>query len=133
MTTATQPPPGTLLERVVLPIELDNGNTGRGHKWFKTNAEKQRILRNLTALGYRRDAPYNFAVRLVVRRILGPGQRLWDASSVLRGNWKELEDALVNLGWFHDDSPKWIVAVDGRQDSKRRKDGPAVEIEIWKI
>ena len=67
-------------------------------------------------------------VNVVSNKTLGPF--LWDADSVLRGNAKELIDSLTALGWFHDDSPKWIVAVDGRQDASRREIGPMVEVEV---
>ncbi len=121
------------METITLPIELTNRNTGRGHHWSKSNADKQRILRMLAQLGFRRSKAYSVPVKLTVIRVLGPGQRLWDADSVLRGNWKEIQDSLVNLGWWHDDGPRWIRTCDGRQDANRRKAGPVIELRIEKL
>ena len=69
-------------------------------------------------------------VTVTVTRILGKGERLWDSSSILRGNYKEIEDALVAIGWFVDDSTEYIHTTDGRQDDTRRNKGPAIELEI---
>lgn len=60
-------------------------------------------------------------------------RRLWDSSSIGRGNWKEIEDALVVLGWFHDDCPKWIRETRFFQDALRRSDGPSIEVEIYDL
>lgn len=84
----------------------------------------------LASSGYKRETPYSERVNLTITRILAPGQRLWDADSVLRGNAKELIDALVELGWFKDDGPRCIGVCDGRQDVTRRVEGAAVEIRI---
>ena len=65
-----------------------------------------------------------------ITRILGKGQRLWDSSSIGRGNWKEIEDALVAIGWFHDDGPKWITETRFFQDAGQRQNGPAVRVRI---
>jgi len=59
------------------------------------------------------------------------GQRKWDTSSIGRGNWKEIEDSLVALGWFVDDSPKYITETRFRQDSGQRDRGPSVRVRIW--
>ena len=76
--------------------------------------------------------PFKFPVRVVLTRILGPKQRLWDADSVLRGSAKQLIDGLVDAGWFVDDGPKYITEMDGRQDKSNRTEGPAVLIEVFK-
>ncbi len=75
--------------------------------------------------------PFDFPVKITLTRILGPNQRLWDADSVLRGNAKQLIDSLVAVGWFHDDSMKYIVQVIGAQDATQRENGPAVSIEVF--
>jgi hypothetical protein len=114
---------------VTLPIELTNGNDGRGSKWFRSSNVRKKLEATLRTLGLVRH-PFDFPVRVTVTRVLGKGQRLWDASSVGRGNWKELEDAMVVCGWFHDDGPKWISHVAFFQDGSRRDVGPAVRVEI---
>jgi hypothetical protein len=106
-----------LLLSVELPIELSNGNAGRGSKWFSSAKLRDKIERDLRCLGMTRK-PFDVPVIVRVTRICGRGQRLWDSSSCGRGNWKEIEDSLVILGWFHDDGPKYITETRFRQVSQ---------------
>tara|TARA_R110002110_G_scaffold116667_3_gene288278 strand:- start:393 stop:671 length:279 start_codon:yes stop_codon:yes gene_type:complete len=76
--------------------------------------------------------PFEFPVQIRLTRIIGPRQRLWDADSVLRGSAKQILDALVAIGWFHDDGPRWITSATGVQDASQRENGPAVMIEVFK-
>lgn len=124
--TMTQP-----ILTAVVPLDLTNSNDGQGHAWYRTAALRKAIAVQLDKQGLRRE-PYDFPVRLVVTRILGPRQKQWDADSILRGSYKQLQDELVCQGWFHDDSTKYITAVDGRQDGSQRENGPAVKIEVYK-
>jgi len=117
----------TELFRVVLQIELTNGNDGRGYAWQRSAARRKKLGKQLAQ--YRRE-PFSVPVVVEVTRILGKGQRLWDSSSIGRGSYKELEDTLVELGWFHDDGPKWIVQTIFAQTANRREEGPAVEIVV---
>ncbi len=112
-------------------IELDNGNTGRGNQWFSSARLRKQYERQLLSEGFLRE-PFGFPVRLELTRILGPNQRKWDADSILRGNAKEIIDAMVAIGFFVDDSPKYIVSVIGLQDDNDRKSGPAIKIDIFK-
>jgi hypothetical protein len=120
----------TLLLHKILPFELTNGNDGRGSKWFSSAKLRKNFEKNLRLLGYERK-PFAMPVLVTVTRILGQGQRLWDSSSIGRGNYKELEDALVAIGWFHDDSPKWITETRFYQDASRRDLGASVAISIY--
>lgn len=115
---------------VTLPIELLNKNDGQGHHWSRTHRTRTQLEQSLTYLGQRRD-PFDVPVRVVVTRILGKGQRYWDSSSVLRGSYKQLEDAMVACGWFHDDSFKHIKDTHGKQDASQRHLGPATRIQIF--
>ena len=115
--------------RVTLPIQLTNGNDGRGSRWFKSANIRNRMEKTLRQLGLART-PLDVPVAVTVTRVLGKGERKWDSSSGLRGNWKEIEDAMVACGWFHDDGPKWITETTFRQDDSRRKDGPAIIVEM---
>jgi hypothetical protein len=119
----------TELLRIVLPIELTNGNDGRGYAWQRSASRRKKLGKQLAA--YRRE-PFSVPVVVEVTRILGKGQRLWDSSSIGRGSYKEVEDTLVELGWFHDDGPKWIVQTIFAQSANRRNEGPAVEIVVKK-
>ena len=116
-------------ETVKLPFELTNGNDGRGSRYFssaKIRKESEATLRKLRMV----RTPFLFPVKVHVVRVLGKGQRLWDTSSIGRGNWKEIEDALVACGWFSDDSPKFITMTTFDQDECRRSQGPFVEVTI---
>lgn len=113
-----------------LPIELTNGNDGRGNKWCSSSRVRKKIEEILRLMGHERE-PIDGPCCVHITRILGPNQRLWDADSILRGNAKELLDALVSLGWFVDDGPKWIKQVVGFQDDARRNEGPSVVVTVF--
>lgn len=114
-----------------LPVELENKNDGQGHSWHRTAAARKKFKQALSPKYIR--TPFTFPVGVSVTRILGPRQRLWDSSSILRGNYKQLEDTLVELGWFNDDGPEWIKGTFGFQDDSRRDEGPAVQIHILRV
>ena len=120
-----------LLLDIDIPIELTNGNDGRGKRWF-SSAELRKAYE-----AYFRAKPKIAAIRFtqptrnVVTRVLGKAQRLWDSSSIGRGNWKEIEDALVAIGWWPDDGPAHIVKTEFEQDASRRKDGPVTNVKVY--
>ena len=118
-----------LLLRCLLPIELTNGNTGRGHKFWASSKTRRDVERLIRSLGLIRK-PFDFPVVVRVTRLMGARQRHWDSSSVGRGNWKEIEDALVACGWFHDDSYKWIRATEFVQ---KKHSGACVCVEVFKF
>lgn len=119
----------TPLIEVTLPIELTNNNQGRGGAWYKTAKVRKQIEERLRLEGMTRQ-PFEFAVDLHLTRVIGKGQRLWDADSLLRGNSKELIDALVAVGWFVDDGPKYIKTVTADQDANQRDNGPSVIVRV---
>ena len=119
-----------LLDSVIIPIALTNENQGRTKHFGAAAARKKKYLKQLAALGFNRK-PFERRVDIVVTRILGPGQRLMDSSSLLRGNWKEIEDALVQLGWFHDDDTYWIRLTLAMQDVDHRHLGPAIRMDVY--
>lgn len=120
-----------LLRRNRLPFELTNGNDGRTKSWYKPAKIRKDIETQLRLLQLGQAEPFVDPVAVEVLRILGPGQRLWDYSSGLRGNWKEIEDALVAVGWFADDGPKHIKRVWFDQDASRREDGPSIVVSVY--
>lgn len=118
---------------IYIPFELRNLNEGRGSHWgTRVNYRKlaERILRTMGKIP---DEPIQGPVRLTITRVLGPRQRLWDADSVLRGNAKELIDALVAVGWLVGDGPRVVTEAIGQQDATRRDEGPATHILIEPI
>ena len=117
-----------------VPFELNNGNDGRGSKWFSSAKLRTEFEAKLRALGLIFDEPLVCGrADLTITRILGTGQRLWDADSIGRGSAKELIDACKSCGWWVDDGPKYIRHVDYRQDETQREHGPAVLIEITEV
>jgi len=119
-----------MLHSALLDIELTNGNDGRGSKWFSSAKRRKEYAQKLIAWGHRRT-PFEVPVRICVTRILGKGQRLWDVSSIGRGNFKEIEDAIVEIGWLHDDGPAWVTSVEFKQHSSSRHIGPKTLIEVF--
>lgn len=118
------------LATITLPIELTNGNDGRGSRWFRSANVRKQIENTLRAMGLVSD-PFDFPVFVHVTRLIPNGGREWDWSSVGRGNWKEIEDAMVACGWFHDDGPKWMKP--GQFFQRKSPDGkPSVEVKIFK-
>lgn len=114
----------------LLPVEITNRNDGQGHSWHRTAAEKKRIQK---ALAHLKRKPFRYRVDVLLTRVLGPRQRLFDPDSIGRGNAKQLVDTLTDLGWWHDDSTKHIRHVDYRQDATRRQNGPATLIQIFEV
>ena len=116
-----------------LPVVLTNGNDGRGGRWFSSANVRKKIEKTLRMGGFDRSNLDKFppGVTLTLTRVIGKGGRLWDSDSIGRGNAKELIDALVALGWFVDDGPRWIVETRYRQIVDRKK-VPCVLVEITK-
>lgn len=108
----------TLLHRAEFPIELTNGNGGRGGRWESSARRRKQIESILRVTGHSRSRPFEGLLTIYITRILGPRQSRWDADSWQRGNLKEIIDALVVLNWFTDDGPKYISEIRFSQVSK---------------
>jgi hypothetical protein len=115
---------------IYLPIQLTNGNTGRGHHWI-ASAKRRKAYEQIILAKYGKLVPPPYPQHVAVTRLLGKGERLWDYSSGLRGNYKELEDAMTACGFWHDDGPRWVRSVAFIQDDSRRHEGPGVRLELW--
>ena len=111
----------------ILPVKMTNSNDGQGRGWYSSSNERNRLRGILPE--FRKKTPYK-RCDVVLTRILGKKERLWDSGNILRGNAKQLIDTLVELGWWKDDGPRFIRHLDGRQDDSRRLEGPAVQIEV---
>jgi hypothetical protein len=96
-----------LLLRQMLDIKLTNGNDGRGNAFWKSAKFRKDCEAYLRANQLHRK-PFQVPVVVHVIRLFSGRERPWDSSSIGRGNWKEIEDSLVAVGWFHDDCFKWI-------------------------
>lgn len=117
---------------LTLPVSLDNGNDGRT-KHFGAAAKRRREYEATIRLFHPKPVPIQTPARIHVTRVLGPRQRLFDADSLLRGNAKELIDAIVAVGFLPDDGPAHVLEVTASQDRTRRGEGPATEITIETI
>ena len=142
---------GKHIGTIHMPMKLKNNNQGQGHHWSGSHKERRTAseavdtarfsyhmtcgtLVNLRLLDWLTERHVcNGKLGIVVWRVLGPRERLWDADSVLRGNYKQIQDALIEAGLAEDDSPKYIDWVLGRQDKERRGEGPCVEIELYDL
>ena len=130
--------------KIRIPHKLKNGNLGRSKHWssaHKDRKEWMQALRNaeivsIGSLGeleqsLRFLAEEGRKVGIVVTRVLGKGERLWDSDSVLRGSAKELIDSLVEDGYLVDDSPKYVAWSFGCQCDNRRDQGPFVTVAFY--
>jgi hypothetical protein len=108
-----------ILRIIELPIELTNNNTGRTQHFGRSASQRKKYERIIRAK-FGQQVPFASRVEIVVQRVLAARQRLWDFSSVLRGNWKEIEDALVACGFMHDDGPEYVGMCIGVQDAETR-------------
>ena len=124
---------GCILHLQRLDIELENGNDGRTKK-FSKSAKQRDQYETLLRHWYGQRQPFRFPVIVWVIRHIGGKKRLWDQSSGLRGNWKEIEDALVACGWFYDDSPDWVKDVRFFQvASDPRPAKSFIELRIFRV
>lgn len=118
-----------MLYSALIRLDLKNGNDGRGNRWFSSAKIRKQYSAYLRAHGLVRQ-PFDRAVSLRIVRIIGPRQKAWDEDSILRGQSKELIDALCECGWFVDDRPKYIKQVLGSQEVNREI-GPAIRVEVY--
>lgn len=132
---------------LVIPKELKNGNTGRTKHFSAAHREKQQWLAAIpqssvvTAQGIEMTLGQFYhevlledalaqRVGLVIERVLGKRQRLWDHDSTLRGA-KELVDSLVTYGVLGDDNAKHVAWCLGVQDSDDKENGPYVRVHFF--
>jgi len=116
-----------LLKKIRLPVRLTNNNAGRTQHFGRSANQRKRYERIIRA-EFGQQKPFDVAVQIVVIRVLGKNERLWDYSSILRGNWKEIEDALVACGFLVDDGPNYVKLVIGVQETLERERGPCVDV-----
>lgn len=115
---------------IVIEMELKNGNFGRANDWHWSSNQRKKFLRYFKQNGWV-FRPLDYPVKVRVTRLIGHGQRAWDAMSVMSGTTKELFDVMVECDWFVDDGSKWITAAVGQQQD-RRDMPPGIRIEIFR-
>ena len=137
-----------LLFTVTVDRELKNGNTGRTKHFSQAIKEKKgwaQALKNAdvvteTGLAFPLPAfiedvlggvPVQQKVGIIFKRVLGKRQRMYDSDSILRGNAKELLDAVVDSGLLFDDNVKHVAWSLGMQDDTRKDQGPFCELLFY--
>lgn len=97
------------LEEEVLSLNKFVGGVhwASAHKhWKHTKVVWVPLLRSSIGLGF--PVPHNDRKRVVrIERWIGKGQRSFDDENMAGGSVKCINDALIELGWIKDDSPKW--------------------------
>jgi len=114
---------------LVLPIQLDNGNSGRSKHWAAAHRSRQAVGATVSLFSPR-NTKVRTPVRVHVTRVLGKGQRLMDVDSLLRGNFKEILDSIVATGLIPDDGPAHVQEVTATQDATRRAEGPMTVVVL---
>lgn len=135
---------GKPLVKVVVNANVANRNDGQGRHWSTSSKAKKRLFESCRQAEFYRwcdelddwspsdlkscQIPSRQRVDILATRILKPKQRLWDPDSILRGEFKQLLDSLVQLRVIEDDGHKYVNFVVGDQDPNRRHAGPAFEL-----
>lgn len=138
---------GNHLFTMVIKEKLSNNNAGQGRGWHKSAKDRKTMDQKVgqsMIVTYDGDemqyAPFaeslggtqlSDLVVLIVTRVLGKGERKWDSDSILRGNSKQLLDAIVGTKLLKDDNPKYVSLVIGMQDDTRREIGPLIEVGFY--
>jgi len=132
---------------LVINKELKNGNTGRTKHFSAAHRDKQQWIAAIPHSRVVATPEVEMTLRqfyhevllenvlaqrvgLVVERVLGKRQRLWDHDSTLRGA-KELVDSLVTYGILEDDSAKHVAWCLGVQDPDDKENGPYVRVHFF--
>ncbi len=113
---------------MTLPLEWPSRNVVDRMHWSRRGALRKAAEGVLTTHGLCWPDVPGGESELVLTRILGRGQRLYDDDNLV-GGAKQLIDAMVRCGWFADDSPAHLSVV-CRQDASRRAAGPAVRAQV---
>lgn len=133
--------------RMIIEKKLNNGNEGRTKHWTAAARSRKEWMIAVANCEVEHQGecmdgetfiscilsgrPLQKRVDIVVTRVLGPRERMYDPDSILRGNAKELIDSIVEAGYLADDSAKHIETVVGKQDDSQRPNGPFTIIEIF--
>lgn len=114
---------------VAVDIDLLSENKTLREHWSKRKKRK-RDYGWLLSQQFNKTKPFDHPVKITVTRILGKGQRPFDADNFIGGSWKQVQDAMVDIGWLHDDTTKYVKSVVPVQDASNRQLGPSLIIDI---
>lgn len=95
-----------------LPVPLVSLNQLKGRHWSARSRGKTEWAEALMVARARHLAPptppeYRQVVEIT--RLMGRGEREFDFENLAGGNAKSLIDALTRLGFWRDDSPRWLA------------------------
>ena len=138
-----------LLFTMTVNKKMSNSNNGQSRHWSSSHKDKKEFLRAVEGSWSEADGHMALTlddlfsqvigqsgltelVDIKIERVLGKGERLWDADSVMRGSAKQLLDSIVDCGILVDDNSKAVRMALGAQDASDRTQGPAVRIYFYK-
>lgn len=127
---ATLYPSGQGVVTGFLFVKLLSKNGRDALHWSRRQKLKNEYLLELSH-AYPRKGVYTSEVkqRVTFTRVLGKGEKLFDDANMAGGSCVELQDAMTALGWWHDDSPRYLESRFA-QDAKHRQYGSCVVIRI---
>jgi hypothetical protein len=107
-----------------IPVELRSKNdfTGEGARW-KRKAAKQEFIRCISWLVGNYIQPPECKQFVTYTRVLGKGKKLWDSGNMEGGDVIQLQDSLKQLGFWQDDSRKYLEARCKEDDTERPDKG----------
>lgn len=122
-------PPGPRVLEAFVPLPLRSANHFSERHWSARYRERREWELALRAvLG--RPRPFARPVAVTLTRVLGRGERPYDAGNLEGGSAKQLVDALVRLGWLPDDSPRRVRRLACLQDDgDRGRPGTRLRVE----
>jgi hypothetical protein len=113
-----------------LPLRLTSVNTYMGeHQRHKRTSEKKSIMVLLILLAPKGVKPPDHKQTVTLTRVLGRNEKLMDRANLYGGNSKQLIDCMTELGFWHDDSDKWLD-LKIIQDTEHRDDGNKVIVTV---
>lgn len=137
---------GETMFTMVIDAKLSNSNSGQGRSWHMSAKDRKEfaklVPKSMVVVDDHDPVAFEDSLKgitlsdpvaLIVTRVLGPRERLWDSDSVLRGNAKQVIDAVVATGLIADDGPKHVALTVGVQDDSRREQGPSIEISFLEV
>lgn len=114
---------------VSVDIDLLSENQTLREHWSKRK-KRRKVYGWLLRAAFGRSTPFDHPVKITATRVLGKGQRPFDGDNFMGGSWKQVQDAMVDVGWLHDDTVKWLPKVVPVQDASKREQGPMLIIDI---
>ena len=99
------------MTRFYLTTPLTSLNTLKGRHWSARTRGKTAWTAELTLRRTHALAPHtppNHRQTLTIERLMHPNEREFDFENLAGGSAKSLVDCLTTLGFWHDDSPRWL-------------------------